>query len=113
MNTDHVVHPAGTSIYLSANDGHLYRAPIDGGSATCVTRAGSNDGRMHFLHGIRGDGQRLTSVALMYEDGVLSPGRVFTMSANGDDYRAVSPAGTAADGPEYDPAGDGIYLNND
>ena len=33
LNNDHVLAPDGTGIYLSANDGHIYRAGLDGGAA--------------------------------------------------------------------------------
>jgi Tol biopolymer transport system component len=113
INNDHVVHPDGVTIYLSADDGHLYRAPIDGGAAERVTRPDSTDGFMHFLHGISADGERLAFVGLRYADGVLHAPRVFTMSTLGDGYRAVTPADVAADGPEYDASGEWIYLNTE
>jgi Tol biopolymer transport system component len=113
INNDHLVHPDGVTVYLSADDGHLYRAPIDGGSATRVTHASSTDGFMHFLHGIRPDGARLAFVGVRYADRVMHAPRVFTMSVAGDDYRAVTPAGVAADGPEYHPSGEWIYLNTE
>jgi len=113
INNDHVVHPDGATIYLSGDDGHLYRAPIDGGSATRVTHASSTDGFMHFLHGIRADGARLAFVGVSYADRVIHAPRVFTMSVAGDNYHAVTPADVAADGPEYHPSGEWIYLNTE
>ena len=40
INNDHVVDAERGLVYLSANDGHIYVAPILGGSAQRVTRAG-------------------------------------------------------------------------
>ena len=48
-------------IYLSANDGHIYVAPIEGGTATRVTHDPS---RYHFLHGVSPDGETLAFVDL-------------------------------------------------
>ena len=49
INNDHVVDAPRGLIYLSANDGHLYVAPIAGGTATQVS---SDSSRYHFLHGV-------------------------------------------------------------
>jgi TolB protein len=32
LNNDHVLAPDGEHIYLSANDGHIYQAPLGGGA---------------------------------------------------------------------------------
>ena len=37
INNDHVLDPDGAHIYLSANDGHIYRAGLAGGPVTKVT----------------------------------------------------------------------------
>ncbi|SDL35268.1 TolB family protein [Arthrobacter sp. ok362] len=37
LNNDHVLGPTGTRVYLSANDGHIYRAELAGGPATRIT----------------------------------------------------------------------------
>ena len=59
LNNDHVLAPDGTGIYLSANDGHIYRAELKGGPATRIT---AEDGTFHFLHGVSPDGQELAYV---------------------------------------------------
>ena len=53
INNDHVVDAPRGLIYLSANDGHLYVAPIAGGTATRVSHDST---RYHFLHGVSPDG---------------------------------------------------------
>ena len=61
INNDHVLDSPRGLIYLSANDGHLYVAPIAGGAATRVTHDSS---RYHFLHGVSPDGTTLAFVDL-------------------------------------------------
>ena len=53
INNDHVLHGERGLVYLSANDGHIYVAPIEGGAAARVTHDSS---RYHFLHGVSPDG---------------------------------------------------------
>ncbi len=60
INNDHVLDPDGP-IFLSAMDGHIYRAALSGGAVKRVT---TNDGRWHFLHGVSPDGQRLAYVEI-------------------------------------------------
>ena len=61
INNDHVLDPDGHHIYLSANDGHIYRAALEGGPVDKVT---SDEGVWHFLHGVSPDGRRLAYVRL-------------------------------------------------
>ena len=61
INNDHVLDAPRGLIYLSANDGHIYVAPIGGGTATPVTHDSS---RYHFLHGVSPDGKTLAFVDL-------------------------------------------------
>jgi len=109
LNNDHVIAPGGDRLYLSAEDGHLYRAGIDGGDAERVTAA---DGFAHYLHGISPDGDRLAAVAI--EAGDFSrPGRLVTMPADGGPVTAVDTGPGHCDGPEYSPDGAWIYLNTE
>jgi hypothetical protein len=66
LNNDHVLDPDGEHIYLSANDWHIYRAPLAGGTAKRIT---SDTGLMHFLHGVSPDGAELAFVGLEPKDG--------------------------------------------
>lgn len=59
LNNDHVLDPGGDDIFLSANDGQIYRAPLEGGAATRITK---DDGYFHFLHGVSPDGKELAYV---------------------------------------------------
>jgi TolB protein len=51
LNNDHVLAPDGEHIYLSANDGHIYQAPLNGGRARRMTNTDRPE-RMHYLHGV-------------------------------------------------------------
>ena len=79
LNNDHVLAPDGTGIFLSANDGHIYRALLDGGPAKRIT---GDDGAFHFLHGVSPDGQELAYVGIEAGD-FTRPGRLMTIPASG------------------------------
>ncbi|MEG7628347.1 TolB family protein, partial [Listeria monocytogenes] len=72
INNDHVLDAARALVYLSANDGHIYVAPIDGGRARRITHDPS---RFHFLHGVSPDGGTLAFVELPVGD-IAAPGRL-------------------------------------
>jgi TolB protein len=58
-----VIAPDGEHIYLSANDGHVYRAPLAGGRAGRITNTDRPE-RMHYLHGVSPDGELLSYIGL-------------------------------------------------
>ncbi len=106
INNDHVLDPDGRHIYLSANDGHIYRAALTGGPVERVT---SDEGVWHFLHGVSPDGRRLAYVRLAdFSDpgrlAILEPGGPTTLVDTGDGH---------IDGPEWSPDGAWIYLNTE
>ncbi len=113
LNNDHVLDPDGQHIYLSAADGQLYRAPLAGGTTVRITDPKMTD-LTHFLHGVSPDGERLAFVGVRIDDqwNVMSA-ELYSMSAEGGDYRPLTDAGMPADGPEYSPDGDWIYLNTE
>lgn len=108
LNNDHVLGPRGR-IYLSANDGHIYRADIAGGPATRIT---AEDGLFHFLHGVSPDGERLAYVGIPGGD-FTTPGRLLTLPAAGGPATAIDAGPGHCDGPEYSPDGEWIYLNTE
>ncbi|QKJ21048.1 hypothetical protein HQM25_02510 [Microbacterium hominis] len=110
LNNDHVLAPDGDTVYLSANDGHLYAASLRGGPSRRVTRDAG--GRFHFLHGISPDGTRLAYVALDPTEGWDS-GTIRTVGVDGADDRAVTGGRGPDDGCEYAPDGAWIYLNTE
>ena len=109
LNNDHVLDPDGIGVFLSGDDGHIYRAPLAGGSATRIT---DHDGSRHFLHGVSPDGRRLAYVDI--EGGDFSkPGRLRTIPAAGGASHDVEVGPGHCDGPEYSPGGDWLYLNTE
>ncbi len=109
LNNDHVLGVSGDEIYVSANDGHIYRGDLRGGRAARVT---VDDGAFHFLHGVSPDGSELAYVGLDVRD-FSSPGRLFTMPAAGGPARRVDVGPGHCDGPEYSPDGEWIHLNTE
>jgi len=108
LNNDHVLAPDGTGIYLSANDGHIYRAALGGGAATRLT---DGDGYFHFLHGVSPDGDDLAYVGIEAGD-FTQPGRLMTIPAGGGAATLLNVDGHC-DGPEYSPDGDWLYFNTE
>jgi len=109
INNDHVLDPDRGVMYLSANDGHIYVAPIDGGTATRITH---DTGHYHFLHGVSPDGATLAFVALA-TDRPAEPGRLALMAASGGDTKFLTDGAHHIDGPEYAPDGAWLYLNTE
>ncbi|MEC3854358.1 TolB family protein [Paenarthrobacter ureafaciens] len=109
LNNDHVLAPDGTSIFLSANDGHIYRAALAGGPATRITE---EDGTFHFLHGVSPDGKELAYVGIPAGD-FTQPGRLMTIASDGGADARVDVASGHCDGPEYSPDGKWLYLNTE
>lgn len=109
LNNDHVLAPDGDTIFLSANDGHIYRAPITGGAAHRITR---DDNSFHFLHGVSPDGKELAYVGIEGGD-FTQPGRLMTIASDGGETAAVDVGPGHCDGPEYSPDGKWLYLNTE
>ena len=109
INNDHVLDAPRGLIYLSANDGHLYVAPIEGGAATRVSHDSS---RYHFLHGVSPDGTTLAFVDIPRGD-FSTPGRLALLPATGGETTYPAAGSRHLDGPEYSPDGAWIYLNTE
>ncbi len=107
INNDHVVSPDGSTVYVSADDGHLYAVPLTGGPGRRV----SNDrgpGFHHYLHGISPDGTTLAYIGL--EPGITN---VWTIPAAGGADVQITNDEYADDGSEYGPDGKWIYFNSE
>lgn len=112
LNNDHVLDPDGLHIYLSAQDGQIYRAPLAGGEAVRVTDA--VDGRMHFLHGVSPDGSTLTYIGITADErGTWGAGNVFTIPATGGEDVQLTDDEFPDDGSEFSPDGEWIYFNSE
>jgi TolB protein len=109
INNDHVLDAPRGLIYLSANDGHIYVAPVEGGTATQVTHDWS---RYHFLHGVSPDGTTLAFVDLPRGD-FSAAGRLAHIPAAGGQTTYPDAGTRHIDGPEYSPDGSWIYLNTE
>jgi len=109
LNNDHVLAPDGNDIFVSANDGHIYRAALDGGPATRITE---DDGTFHFLHGVSPDGRELAYVGIESGD-FKRPGRLMTMASDGGAAARVDVGSGHCDGPEYSPDGTWLYVNTE
>jgi TolB protein len=109
INNDHVLDAERGLIYLSANDGHIYVAPIQGGGAKRVTQ---DSNRYHFLHGVSPDGSTLAFVELPRED-PSDPGRLALISSAGGETRYPEAGSRHLDGPEYSPDGAWLYFNTE
>ena len=109
LNNDHVLAPDGETIFLSANDGHIYHAPLSGGPVRQVT---SDTERLHFLHGVSPDGTTLAYVGI--EELRFDAGTLWTIGTDGTADTRLTPApGGPDDGPEYTPDGDWIHFNTE
>ncbi len=111
LNNDHLLHPDGVSALLSANDWHVYRAPLAGGRAHRLT---ADDGLFHFLHGVSPDGGTLLFVG--WEDGAVGwrgVPNVWAVGAAGGDLRPLTSADRPSDGCEFGPGGDVVLLNTE
>ncbi len=109
LNNDHVLAPDGTGIFLSANDGHIYRALLSGGDTQRITK---ENGSYHFLHGVSPDGQELAYVGIEAGD-FTRPGRLMTIASDGGATARVDVGDGHCDGPEYSPDGKWLYLNTE
>lgn len=113
LNNDHVIAPDGKSIYVSSNDSHLYRCPVEGGLPVKV----SNDqdperGFTYYLHGISPDGETLAYVG--YERG---RGKtitcICTIPSKGGADIVLTDGSCPVDGPEFSADGKWIYFNSE
>ena len=109
INNDHVLDAPRGLIYLSANDGHLYVAPIAGGEAVRVSH---DPTRYHFLHGVSPDGTTLAFVDLPRGD-FSAAGRLALIPAGGGETSYPEAGSRHIDGPEYSADGAWIYLNTE
>jgi len=111
LNNDHVLSPDGQTLYVSSDDGHLYRLPIGGGEPVRVSN--SHDTPFHYyLHGISPDGATLAYVAVE-GNGDARRINLFTIPSTGGPDTRLSDISKPNDGPEFSPDGAWIYFNSE
>ncbi|GAA1736093.1 biopolymer transporter Tol [Brachybacterium phenoliresistens] len=105
INNDHVLHPDGEHILMSAQDGQIYRGALTGGPVEAVTEGEGG----HFLHGISPDGRRIAYLDV--DERWI--GRVIVQDlATG--ARTEVPTGHGhVDGPEWTPDGAWILCSSE
>jgi TolB protein len=112
LNNDRVLAPDGATVFVSANDWHIYEAKLDGGQARRITP--DTGSRMHFLHGVSPDGSTLAYIGVEPDgEGSLGPGNVHAIFTDGTGDRQLTFGSAPADGSEYSPDGEWIYFNTE
>ncbi|MGV1791853.1 TolB family protein [Rhizobium sp. A37_96] len=114
LNNDHVVSPDGRSFFVSANDGHLYRVPFEGGTPQRVSNEHeASRGFKYYLHGISPDGATLAYVGLERREGGGVFTRICTIPAAGGQDVFLTDGACPVDGSEFSPDGQWIYFNSE
>jgi len=113
LNNDHVLAPDGQHVFVSANDGHLYRCSLQGGQPHKI----SNDRDparqfKYYLHGVSPDGSTLAYVGLETQAGRTLT-RICTIPAAGGQDRQLTDGACAVDGCEYSADGAWLYFNSE
>ena len=112
INNDHLLSPGGATVYVSADDGHLYAVSMTGGGHRRV----SNDrgaGFHYFLHGVSPDGNTLAYIGLQENRDGTTTTNVYTIpSAGGTDVQLTDDP-YPDDGCEFSPDGQWIYFNSE
>lgn len=113
LNNDHVISPDGRDVFVSANDGHLYRVPITGGTPARVSNEhDAARGYRYYLHGISPGGATLAYVGLERSQGRAMT-RICTIPAIGGDDLMLTDGACPVDGSEFSPDGQWIYFNSE
>ncbi|RKD67933.1 MULTISPECIES: biopolymer transporter Tol [unclassified Rhizobium] len=114
LNNDHVVSPDGRSFFVSANDGHLYQVPFEGGAPRRVSNEHeASRSFKYYLHGISPDGATLAYIGLERREGGGIFTRVCTIPSAGGDDVFLTDGACPVDGSEFSPDGKWIYFNSE
>ena len=115
LNNDHVISADGRWSYVSANDGHLYRIPWEGGHAERLSRDKDPDRSFrHFLHGVSPDGRTLAYVGTEAVAGDEWARRaLWLLDLETGEERLIGDGYSPADGPEFSHDGSAVYFNSE
>lgn len=115
LNNDHLLSPDGRWHFLSANDGHIYRMPWQGGASERITTPKEPRRRFrHFLHGVSPDGRTLAYVGTEVQGGDEWGRRaLWLLDIGSGQERLVRDGCSPADGPEFSPDGRHLYFNSE
>ncbi len=110
LNNDHVLHPDGTTILMSAEDGHIHRAPLAGGPGVRLT---DDRATRQYLHGISPDGTLLAFIETVRDDPAVPGAVVIAPARGGGAVRRLETGPGHSDGAEFTPDGEWIWLNTE
>ena len=115
LNNDHLVSPDGTLHYVSAQDGHIWKVPWDGGTGQQITTPKSADRRFrHYLHGVSPDGGSIAFVGTeALGDTSAGTRSLWIRNILTGDENLVGDGYSPADGPEFSPDGNRLYFNSE
>ncbi len=111
INNDHVLSMTGDTIYLSANDGHIYEGAVVGGAVRRVTS--DVHSRKHFLHGVSPAGDLLAYIGVETNLAGVREANVFTLSIASGESVQLTFGDKPSDGSEFSPDGEWIYFNTE
>ncbi|TCQ97318.1 PD40 domain-containing protein [Neorhizobium sp. JUb45] len=111
LNNDHVLSPDGRAIYVSSNDGHLYKIGFDAGPPVRVSNRHDEPFR-YYLHGVSPDEQELAYVGIE-GTGPEARRNLYVIPAAGGTDRRLLDSAKPSDGPEYSPDGQWIYFSSE
>lgn len=114
INNDHCLSPDGRVVFFSANDGHLYAVPIEGGLPSKISNDKTSERQFHhYLHGVSPDGLLLVYVGLEKTKSGDTITNIYTLPAGGGQDRQLTDVSYPVDGPEFSPDGQWIYFNSE
>jgi TolB protein len=115
LNNDHLISPDATSFFVSANDGHIYKLPVEGGQAERVTSEKASERRFrHFLHGVSPDGRMLVYVGTEDLDGdEWGTRRIWLLDLESGTEQLLGDGFSPADGPEFSADGRSVLFNSE
>lgn len=111
LNNDHVLSPDGRSIYVSSNDGHLYKIRLDAGAPVRVSNQHDKPFR-YYLHGVSPDERELAFVGIE-GSGPEARRNLYVIASEGGTDRRLLDSAKPSDGPEYSPDGRWIYFSSE